>query len=532
MKKWSVGVYLRLSVEDGKDNESNSILNQKTLIDQYVKENKDLKIYDYYIDDGYSGTNFERPDFKRLMQDVEDKKVDSIIVKDLSRFGRNFIETGQYIEITFPLIKLRFISIGDHLDSFKNPESVNNIIVPFKNLMNDDYSRDISNKIKSTLNVKKSKGEFLGAYAPYGYLKNPDNRKELIIDKEASLVIKKIFNDVIKGKSKLEIVEDLNKTNILTPSAYMHKMKPSKRYYTNIWDTRMIDKIIKNKVYIGELIQNKTRRISYKIRKTVKNSESQMIIIKNNHKPIISKNNFELANKILYSRDIRPMKNKEYDIFAGYIKCGDCNNTMANKKYKKYNTIYNYYLCSSYRRKKECSMHKISRKELESIVLDIINIQIKILCDIKKKIDEYQSKEKINFDYELQRHQLLTTESLLVKNKELLKGLEYDLESGYLSKEDYNEYKLHYKSIIIKYEESIKNINDKLNKIKFKSSAYQKVLENLTKNGELVKLTRKLLNEMIDTIYIYENNQIKIKFKYNDEYKNALNFIKGYSAVV
>ena len=177
-------------------------------------------------------------------------------------------------------------------------------------------------------------------------------------------------------------------------------------------------------------------------------------------------------------------------------------------------------------------MHKISRKELESIVLDIINIQIKILCDIKEKIDEYQSKEKINFDYELQRHQLLTTESLLVKNNELLKGLEYDLESGYLSKEDYNEYKLHYKSLIIKYEESIKNINDKLNKIKFKSSAYQKVLENLTKNGELAKLTRKILNEMVDTIYIYENNQIKIKFKYNDEYKNTLNFINEHSAVV
>lgn len=532
MKKWNVAVYLRLSVEDGKDVESNSILNQKSLIDSYIKENKDLKIYDYYIDDGYSGTNFDRPDFKKMMRDVEDKKIDSIIVKDLSRFGRNYIETGQYIEITFPLLKLRFISIGDNIDSFKNPESINNVIVPFKNLMNDDYSRDISNKTKSTLNSKKSKGEYLGAFAPYGYLKNPENKKELIIDKEVSLVVRKIFNDIINGKSKKEVVKDLNYLNILPPSAFLNKIYPNKRYYTNTWNTEMIDKIIKNKVYIGDLIQNKTRRVSYKINKPVKNSENKMIIIKNNHKPIINKNNFELANKILYSRDIRTMKNNEYDIFAGYIKCGDCNSTMSNRKYSKNNSNYNYYVCSSYRRKKECSMHKITKEELSNVVLDIVNVQIKLLCNIKEKIDEFQAKEKINFDYELQKQQLEETQKLLIKNEKLLKGLEYDLESGILLEEDYKAYRIYYKSEVIKHEEAIKSISIKLSKIRFQSSSYKKILDSLTKNRELNKLTRKVMNEMIDTIYIYDNNIIKVKFKYSDEYQNTVNLIKEQSAVV
>lgn len=261
MKKWSVAVYLRLSVEDGKDIESNSILNQKSLLDQYIKERKDLKIYDYYIDDGYSGTNFERPDFIRMIQDVNAKKVDSIIVKDLSRFGRNYIETGQYIEEKFPLLDLRFISVGDNIDSYSNPESINNIIVPFKNLMNDDYSRDISRKIKSTLNMKKRNGEFVGALAPYGYMKNPKNKRQLVIDPESSLVVKKIFNDVIKGSSKLEIVNYLNKTNVFTPSEYLNKKSPSERRVAKIWTTKMIDTILKNRTYTGDLVQGKTKKI-------------------------------------------------------------------------------------------------------------------------------------------------------------------------------------------------------------------------------------------------------------------------------
>lgn len=532
MKKWNVAVYLRLSVEDGKDVESNSILNQKSLIDSYIKGTKDLKVYDYYVDDGYSGTNFERPSFIRMMKDAAEKRIDSIIVKDLSRLGRNYIEAGQYLETTFPKLKLRFISVGDNIDSYKRPESINNVIVPFKNLINDDYSRDISNKTKTTLNTKKANGEFLGAFAPYGYLKNPENTKKLIIDPDSGLVVKKIFKDIINGKSKIEVVNDLNNSNILTPSAYLNKTYQTKKLESSAWTTEIIDKIIKNKIYVGDLVQNKTSKVSYKIDKKVRNSESKMIIIINNHKALISEENFKLANKILYSCDIRVKKNNEYNLFAGYIKCGDCNYSMINNKYTKCNRKYNYYECNLYRRKKECSMHKITNEELTKIVLDIVNIQIKIMCNLKEKIEELKNTEQVNLDHEILKQQLRKEENLLIKNKELLKGLESDFKNEFISCKDYDDYKIHYKSAVIKNEDIIKNINKKLNMIKYQPNTYQKVLDNLTNKSKLTKLTRKVMNEMIDTIYIYENNQIKIKFKYNDEYQNILNLIKAHNAVV
>lgn len=178
---WNVGVYIRLSQEDGDKEESNSVINQREIITSFVKENSDLKLFDYYIDDGYSGTNFDRPGFKKLIDDVENNKINCIVVKDLSRFGRNYIEVGNYLEQIFPVSNIRFISINDYIDSYKDPESLNSIIVPFKNLMNDEYSRDISQKVKYALNTRKRNGEFMGSVVPYGYLRSEEDKHKLVV---------------------------------------------------------------------------------------------------------------------------------------------------------------------------------------------------------------------------------------------------------------------------------------------------------------------------------------------------------------
>lgn len=200
MNKWNVAVYLRLSSDDGDKEESNSITNQKELINFYLKKEKDLKIKDYYIDDGFTGTDFERPDFKRLLVDMKNGKINTIVVKDLSRLGRNYIEVGNYLEEIFPLYNIRFIAVNDNIDSYKDPKSINNIVVPFKNLMNDEYARDISNKVRSVLDTKKNKGEFIGSIAPYGYLRNPRDIHKFIIDKNASKIVKKIFRMILERK--------------------------------------------------------------------------------------------------------------------------------------------------------------------------------------------------------------------------------------------------------------------------------------------------------------------------------------------
>ena len=205
MSKWNVAAYLRLSSDDGDKAESNSIGNQRSIINQYIKQNKEFKNVEYYIDDGYSGTSFDRPDFKRMLSDIENKKIDCIIVKYLSRLGRNYIEVGNYIEQIFPNYGIRFIAINDNVDSYKDPKSVNNVIVPFKNLMNDEYARDISNKVRSVLDNKKAKGQFIGSFAPYGYVRDSKNKYKFVVDKEAAKVVKKIFNMALNGKSKKDI---------------------------------------------------------------------------------------------------------------------------------------------------------------------------------------------------------------------------------------------------------------------------------------------------------------------------------------
>ena len=220
MSKWNVGVYLRLSNDDGDKDESNSITNQKYLIQDYLSDYKDIKIYNYYIDDGFTGTDFNRPGFQKLLEDIRDKYVNTVIVKDLSRLGRNYTEVGTFLEQTIPLYNLRFISINDHVDSYVIPESMNTLEIPFKNLMNENYAKDISDKIRSSHVIRKQNGDYIGVIAPYGYIIDSKDCHKLLIDEEVAPYFKKIFDLALKGNSRQDIIKELNRLNIPTPSMY------------------------------------------------------------------------------------------------------------------------------------------------------------------------------------------------------------------------------------------------------------------------------------------------------------------------
>ena len=259
-KTWSAALYIRLSQEDddnGKDKqESNSVTSQKTLLNEYVKEHEDLIVYDTYIDDGFTGTDFNRPAFQRLLKDMKNGKINTIIVKDLSRLGRNYIEVGNYIEQVFPLFNIRFIAINDTVDSFKNPASTNTILIPFKNLINDEYARDTSIKIRTSLNGKKKKGEFVGSFPAYGYIKDPKNKHKLIVDRSVADVVKNIFEwTVNEGLGKITICHKLNELGILNPTG--HKKIELGQNYNNYgikdntytWTPSTIRNILSNEVY-------------------------------------------------------------------------------------------------------------------------------------------------------------------------------------------------------------------------------------------------------------------------------------------
>ena len=368
MQKFKTAGYIRLSKEDKIKDESNSVTNQKLIITSFVEKNEDLELIDFYIDDGYSGTTFDRPEYKRMFKDIVEGKVNTIIVKDLSRFGRNHIESDNYLENILPGYNVRFISIIDDIDSLKNPKSVSSIAVPLKNLMNDQYARDISEKVRSTLKIKQLNGEFIGVTAPYGYLKNPKDKHKFIIDKEASYIVKKIFNMILLGKSRKEIAEHLNNKNIVTPSLY----KLSKENTNNEelirskkWNAEIVNRILRNETYTGTLIQNIKTKPNYRIDKLIDVNKDEWIKLANHHEPIISKDKFDEVQQIL-NRNTKVNKNDNIDLFSGYLKCSHCGSGLIIKKSK--NQIY--YYCGSYIKDKSCLKYSINKKKLEQMVKD------------------------------------------------------------------------------------------------------------------------------------------------------------------
>ncbi len=374
ISSWNVAAYLRLSKEDRDNMESNSIVNQRELIEQYIGGKEDLELIDYYIDDGYSGTNFNRPGFEKLLRDIKNKKINCIIVKDLSRFARSHIEADMYFENIFPALNIRFISVIENIDSFENPDSMDNLIVPFKNLLNDAYAKDISKKVKSALTTKRLNGEFIGTSATYGYLKDPKDKHKLIIDKEAAKHVVQIFNGIIEGKKASEMANELNKNNVLTPSEYKRKndQEDGNAIIDKKWNEKMINKMLKDRIYVGDLIQGKKKVENYRSHKLITTKKDEWIIIENNHEPIISKDKFDKVQEII-EKNKCARSNKEKDLFYRFLKCSDCEGSFTLRKVKN----YEYYHCTSYVRNDSCTSHSIRKDKLAEIVLEELNKRFK-----------------------------------------------------------------------------------------------------------------------------------------------------------
>ncbi len=309
---------------------------------------------------------------------MKNKKINCIIVKDLSRFARNHIEADMYLENIFPALNIRFISVTEKIDSFKNPDLMDSLIVPFKNLLNDAYAKDISKKVRSALTTKRLNGEFIGSFATYGYVKHPRYKNKLIIDEEASKNVVEIFEGIINGKTPQEIANELNENKILTPALYKRKDE-TKNNDTNMnkkWDAKMINKILKDRIYIGDLIQGKRKVENYRTHKLINTKEDEWIITQNHHKPIITEDKFNEVQEIL-KKNKCARSNKEKDIFYGFLRCSDCGDSCTLRKSKD----KEYYYCTSYVRSSSCINHSIRKDKLIEKVLQELNAKF-----IKKKI--------------------------------------------------------------------------------------------------------------------------------------------------
>ena len=410
--KYKACIYARLSKDDGDDakKESNSISNQKALVRDFLSNYPEIEIVAEKVDDGYSGVSFDRPAFNEMMEMIRSRQVNCVVCKDLSRFGRNYIEAGNYIEKVFPFLGVRFIAINDGYDSAEKQNQSSNLVIPFKNLINDAYCKDISVKIRSQLEIKRKKGEFLSAFAVYGYRKDPEDHNKLIPDLYAAEVVKQIFHWKLEGMSQGKIASELNKKGVLCPMEY--KLANGENIQTAFrgsdkakWSSNTVKRILQNEVYIGVLVQGKQTTPNHKLKNRVTKDESEWVRIENAHEAIIDHDTF-MAVKDLMNRDIRTSPEEEtVYLFSGFIRCGDCGQNMVRKTIPAGKKKYTYYVCSTNKSGKGCSSHSISEAELSDAVLHAVRAQIALIADIDRLyrfIDDLPENQRNIFNYDAQ----------------------------------------------------------------------------------------------------------------------------------
>ena len=517
--KWNAALYLRLSSEDGDKAESTSIESQKHLLEDYLKNDDNIKLFDYYVDDGYSGTDFNRPGFKRLFEDMKSNKFNTIIVKDLSRLGRNYIEAGNYIEQIFPLFNIRFIAVNDNIDSYMNPKSISELNMPLKNLINDEYARDISKKVSSALKTMRKQGLFTCGLAPYGYIKDPNDKHHLIIDEEVADNVRTIYRLYLNGYGTKRITNYLNENNIINPSGYrkFHRKDTNKIGY--FWTTSTVSKILDNQMYCGDMVQGKTRSVSYKIHKETKIDKNEWDIVPNTHEPIIDRYTWKKVQELRKKSFMElNLQEKEKSLFTGKLKCADCGYAMR-RQYRTKNRNKIVFECSTHstRSKEICKSHAISEEELKKIVWKVIKQQIRLNENKSNtKIIQFNN-NKINKCY----IELNKENEKMKQYKQMKMSLYEDWKLGNISEEEYKDYLNDYTDKISNVNKNIEYIKQNIDKTKENriNSKDNSMINNFATAREL---THEMVDSLIDTIEIYEDKTIKINFKYKDEYKNLL----------
>lgn len=531
---YNAAIYIRLSKEDGDKEESESITNQRKIIRAYAKD-YNYKVYDEYVDDGYTGTNFNRPDFKRMIKDIESGKVNMVITKNLARLGRDYIETGRYIETYFPEKQIRYIAILDDVDTYldKNCDTV-----AFKNIMNDYYAKETSKNIKKTKNKKKQEGFYYTSYAPFGYRKISKSG-QLEIDEVQAKIVRRIFNLFLEGKGSYQIANLLTKEGVMTPGLQMNLNCVTKHMTetTDKWNHNSIRRMLCNEVYIGNCVQNKTKKLSYKSKKLIELPKEEHTITKNHHKPIISMEVWETTQKML--KNCKNTKVRETDVlFKGLLFCSHCNNRLSIRtgveKYKtKVRTRRYIYCCTAQKNflNKKCYKQYINYDKFEIKVIDEITTVLSEYINSKafksanalKKLLESQG----NKGCLLKKMEKLETD--LAKTNSKIKTLYSDKLNGLIEEQDFVLFSENLIAERHRIEILVSETKAELDSYEDASvsnriqSDMQKIIKKLIKNKEY---TKEILHQLINRIEIDKDKNVTIYFNFYE-----LNCIGGQTDV-
>lgn len=541
-KIYNADIYLRLSKEDGDKEESDSITNQKELIFEYLKSREDIRIHEIRVDDGYSGVSFDRPAFQQMLEDIKAGKADCVITKDLSRFGRNHIEVGKYLEKIFPYLGVRFIAINDNYDSVMSDAQTDNIIIPFKNLINDAYCRDISIKIRSNLEVKRKKGDFVGAFAPYGYRKSEANKNKLEIDEEAAETVRRIFRMYLQGRSAYRIAETLNREDVLTPMDY--KKEHGSDFYTGFkknlksqWSHVHILRILGNHVYSGTLIQGKDTTPNYKVKKKVKKEEGKWNRAENAHEAIIPAADFQNVQELLRMDTRTGTAREKVYLLSGVVRCGDCGGNMVRKTVPSGHKKFVYYVCGNHKMDKTaCSPHSINAENLEESVLLLLNSQIENVTDMDYILGQMEEMQYQNGELAKRNRQVIKKKEEVQKYCNLRLDLYEDYKEGLITKEEYMELKETYGKRIQAAEQGLETLEEGIELLAAGLSHTCGWINEFKKFGYLESLSREVVVSLIDRICIYEKKsgehcpRIEVRFKYAEEFEASLGLIEDVSS--
>ena len=516
---FNVGVYIRLSQEDKDkkyESDSESVINQKELLRGYVKNNN-FNLVKEYVDDGYSGTDFERPGFQNMLEDINNKKINCVIVKDLSRLGRDHVMTGYYIETFFPENNIRFISILESYDSFKNQAS--NDSSTFIIACNDYYSKQNSIKIRNVLNEKRKNGKFVGSLPCFGYMRDPLDKGHLIPNPDTSPIVKKIFKWRADGIGPTEIANRLNKANVITPSGYKKTNYSSRLIDRDNWNISTVKKILCNRIYTGDLVQHTQTKVNYKSKKKITLDEKLWIIVENTHEALVDKDTFNYVNNLRKrnTRNYEIKTNREKRLLEGKLFCKECKNRLTVLYRKKQN--YWSVNCNRYSRdpvRGRCYSHFYPYNYLEEQVLEQIN------KSVSKLMNELDLKQ-LNDEVVKNVHKETNNIENVIKNLEIEKEkitkrittLYNDRCDGVISTETYKELVKEFETKLKEINDLIDNENIKKYKIKNKVNVLPDYTKKIKKLLNLNKPKKELIDTLIDKIVIDKDRNITIYFKYD-----------------
>lgn len=527
MPKFQATAYLRLSYTENHENESDSIANQKKLIEDYVKGHPDIELVSEKVDDGYSGILFDRPAFQEMMQDIMEGRVNCVIVKDLSRLGREYIETGRYLRRIFPAYGVRFIAINDNIDT-AHEHAGDDLNISMKNLINDAYCHDISVKTRSALEVKRKKGDYVGACPVYGYRKSVENRNQLVVDEYAARVVRDIFRAKIDGRSAKRIADELNALGVLSPLAYKisRGLPHPKGGFADRpdakWSATTVIRILQDEIYTGTLVQGRQGTYNHKLRNVIQKPDEEWIRVENAHEAIIHKRDFDLVQHIM-GLDTRtaPEGEKVY-LFSGLLVCGCCGARMTRKTNTVGGKKYIYYHCPT--GKKHGCPHPVMLREDDLIqcVLASVQAHIKNVVSVDELLNSI-SEETIN------RELVAGCKAQIAENRAQLEqigvfkaGLYENFVKGMLDKAEYKSLRDGYTERMEELRSAIDQLRQEMERVTDRTSERQKWAQQFREFSNMTELDRRAVVTLIQSIRIISKTELKITFRYQMEYDAAL----------